>query len=163
MTRSRVGSSTTVLSVGKNASGRRLVQAADKLADGIREAGRAIPSVQIPASIDVRPAGDDIVFVVATAPNAAPIEDGLRHPLWGLTGKTNDRRLKGGVEHTVRKSAGRSRVFVGKGKERRELIGHWRKMKQIPFMEQGVAAAIDDAAGIYGKTVDDWLHEARWE
>lgn len=126
--RTRVTGRTTVLSVGhgSNASGDWLVQAADKLADGIRDAGRSIPSRKIPESVDVRPAGDDLVFVVAAAPNADPIENGKRHPLFG----------------------------------NRE---HWYQMRKVPFMEQGVGKSIDDAADIYGKTVDDWLHEVGWE
>jgi len=74
----------------------------------------------------VRPAGADLVFVVATAPNADPIENGKRHPLFG----------------------------------NRE---YWYPMKKIPFMEQGVKLSIDDAAEVYGKTVDDWLKEVGWE
>lgn len=163
MRRTKVSGRTTVLSVGRNASGDHLVQAANKLADGIRQAGKAIPSTKIPDSVDVRPAGDDLVFVVATAPNANPIENGLRHPLFGLSGNAKDIRLKGGMEYAVRKSAGRSRVFVGKGKKRKELVGHWYQMKKVPFMEQGVASAIDDAASEFGKTVDDWLHAVGWE
>lgn len=162
MTRSQA-STATVLSVGKNASGDRLVQAADKLADGIRTAARAIPSTKIPASVDVRPAGESLVFVVANAPNAYPIETGARHPVFGMTGRADDIRLREGVEFTVRKSAGRQRVFTGKGKTRKELKGVWRETKQVLFMEQGTAAAIDDAADVYGKTVDDWLHAVGWE
>lgn len=130
--RTAVASKTTVLSVGKNASGDRLVQAADKLADGIREASRGIPSRKIPASVDVRPAGDDLVFVVASAPNADPVENGKRHPVFA-TGPRDS--------------------------------WHWARepMKKVPFMEQGVSAAIDDAADVYGKTVDDWLKAVGWQ
>lgn len=152
-----------MLSVGKNTGGDRLVQAADKLADGIREAARAIPSRKIPESVDVRPAGDSLVFVVATAPNAYPIETGARHPLFGLSGNAKDRRLREGVEFAVLKHAGRSRVFTGNGKAKKELVGHWYPMKQVRFMEQGVARSVDDAADIYGQTVDDWLHEVGWK
>ena len=127
MTRTRVGSRTTVLHVGKNAGGDRLVQAANELADGIREVSSTF-SRKIPESVDVRPAGADLVFVVATAPNADPIENGKKHPLFG--------------------------IWVNKPQM-------W--MKKIPFMEQGVKYAIDDAAEIYGKTVDDWLKEVGWE
>lgn len=123
--RTNVASRTTVLHVGKNASGDRLVQAANELADGIRQVSSTF-SRKIPESVDVRPAGEDLVFVVADAPNADPIENGKRHPLFG------DRE-------------------------------HWYKMKKIPFMEQGVKYSIDDAAEVYGKTVDDWLHEVGWE
>lgn len=163
--RTRVTGRSTVLSVGNgsNASGTRLVQAADKLADGVREAAKAIPSRKIPDSVDVRPAGDNIVFVVANAPNADPIENGKRHPLFGLSGDAKDRRLKGGVEFATLKSAGRSRVFVGKGKAKTELVGHWYPMKQVRFMEQGVARSVDDAADVYGQTVEDWLHEVGWK
>lgn len=125
--RTKVSGSTTVLSVGKNASGDRLVQAAGILADGIRDVSSKF-SRKIPASIDVRPAGDDLVFVVATAPNADPIENGKKHPLFG---------------HWVNKPQ--------------------MYMKKVPFMEQGVASAIDDAASEFGKTVDDWLHAVGWE
>jgi F0F1-type ATP synthase beta subunit len=162
--RTKVSGRTTNLSVGhgSNASGARLVQAADKLADGIREAAKAIPSSKIPDSVDVRPAGDSLVFVVAIAPNAYPIETGARHPLFGLSGNAKDRRLKEGVEFAVLKHAGRSRVFTGKGKSKKELVGHWYPMKQTRFMEQGVARSVDDAAGVYGETVEDWLHEVGW-
>lgn len=118
---------TTVLSVGKDASGDRLVQAANVLAGGIREVSGRF-SRKIPNSVDVRPAGDGLVFVVATAPNADPIENGKKHPLFG---------------HWVNKP----QMF----------------MKKVPFMEQGVSRSIDDAADIYGQTVDDWLHEVGWK
>ena len=127
VTRTRVSDRSMRLSEtpGRKASGDRLVEAADTIADGIREVSSTF-SRKIPESVDVRPAGADLVFVVATAPNADPIENGKRHPLFG----------------------------------NRE---YWYPMKKIPFMEQGVKLSIDDAAEVYGKTVDDWLKEVGWE
>lgn len=123
--RTRVGSQTTLsVNVGQGASGDRLGQAAEKIAEGVREVSATF-SVKIPPSVHVRQGSETSATVYADAPNAYPIETGARHPLFG----------------------------------NRE---HWYRMKQRLFLEQGAAVSLDQAAEVYGKTIDDWLREVGW-
>lgn len=80
--------------------------------------------------------GVDGVYVQTNgrqAPNAAPFEFALRHPLWGMTGKPGGRGP------------------VGKG--------YWREQPHRPYMEAAARNKIDEAARAYSRVIDDWAQE----
>lgn len=77
-----VGPSISGLSGSSDALGVRLRQAADEVAKGIRERASMF-SKKIPPSVRVSQGDNTSAVVFTDAPNARPIELGLRHPLFG--------------------------------------------------------------------------------
>lgn len=71
------------LTVAAGSSGNHVYAAAMKIAEGIKERSGAIPSEKIPPSVHVGQGSPTTATVYADAPNARPIELGLRHPLFG--------------------------------------------------------------------------------
>lgn len=39
---------------------------------------------------------------------------------------------------------------------------YWYPMHRIRFMEEGASESLDEAAEVYGETIDDWLREIGW-
>jgi hypothetical protein len=140
--RSKVSTQTT-LHVAGGASG-NLAKAAQDIAEGIKSRAAEF-SKKIPPSVHVGQGSATTATVYATAEPAYAIETGARHPLFGMTGRGDE--------------ADRSTRRDKKGK----LVGHWYPMKQILFMEEGAARALDQAAEDYGfGEIDDWLKQVDW-
>ena len=88
----RTVASQTVVHVGGFGNGprgsdealaRRVHEAAEIIADDAKADAAAIPSKKIPQSIHVVQSTANSAVIIADAPNARPIELGLRHPLFG--------------------------------------------------------------------------------
>jgi hypothetical protein len=135
--RTRVTSTPTlIVAPGMGAPG-NLGKAAQDLANGIKERAAEF-SVKIPPSVHVGQGTETTATVYATAPNAYPIETGARHPLFARGPRDAPDAEKRGW-------------------------GYWYPMKQILFMEEGAAKALDKAAEDWGyNTINDWLKEVDW-
>jgi hypothetical protein len=108
----------------KKAQAARLREAAEVIAVAVRAAAAKTKSKRIPASVKII-GGTSGLWVNAggpdgsEAPNAYPFEQGVRHPLFGMTGRgdAKDRTTPG---HK----------------------GHWYPQPHIPFLEEGAEAAV---------------------
>lgn len=107
-----------------------------KAAEAIAEGIRARAaqfSRKIPAGVHVGQGSATHATVYASTEPGYAIETGARHPLFARGPK-------------------------GTGGWR-----HWYAMKQILFMEEGAANALDQAAEDYGYgEIDDWLKQVDW-
>lgn len=89
ITRTRVATQTVVrVNVGAkggdgSAVARRVFEAAEIVAQGVKEDAASYPSKKIPASVHVEQGGQYAATIYADAPNAYVIETGGRHMLFG--------------------------------------------------------------------------------
>lgn len=121
------------LSFASTAGSGNFGKAAEAIAEGIR-ARAAQFSKKIPPGVHVGQGSATHATVYASIEPGYAIETGARHPLFARGPKGSG----GGWDH-------------------------WYPTKQILFMEEGAAAALDKAAEDYGYgEIDDWLKQVDW-